>query len=69
MPIEATPREQVEVLALATKLTGEPTLAPLPGLLTVTPAKADVANAATRKMYKQSRSMAVGFPQFFGFIY
>ena len=54
MPIEATPREQVEVLALATKLTGAPTLAPLAGLLTVTPAQAEVAKAATRKMYKQS---------------
>jgi hypothetical protein len=58
MPIEATPREQVEVLALATKLTGEPTLAPLPGLLTVTPPQADVAKAAMIKMYEQSLFMA-----------
>ena len=58
MPMEATPREQVEVLALATKLTGEPTLAPLLGLLTVTPPQAEVAKAATIKMYKQSLSMA-----------
>jgi hypothetical protein len=52
MPIEATPPEQVALLALAIKLTGEPTLAPLPGLLTVTPPQADVAKAAMIKMYE-----------------
>jgi len=56
--MEATPREQVALLALATKLTCEPTLAPLLGLLTVTPPQAEVAKAATRKMYRQSRFMA-----------
>jgi len=67
--MEATPREQV-VLALATKLTGELTLAPLAGLLTVTPAQAEVvAKAATREMYKQSLSMAAEFPQLFGFVF
>jgi len=66
--MEATPREQV-VLALATKLTGEPTLAPVAGLLTVTPAQAQGAKAATRKMYKQSLSMAAEFPQLFGFVF
>jgi len=39
MPIAATPFEQ-EVLPEATKFTLEPTVAPLDGLLTVTPAKA-----------------------------
>jgi hypothetical protein len=58
MPIEATPPEQVALLALAIKLTGEPTLAPLPGLLTVTPPQAEVARAAMIKMYEQSLSMA-----------
>jgi hypothetical protein len=56
--MEATPLEQVALLALATKLTGEPTLAPLLGLLTVTPPQADVAKAAMIKMYEQSLFMA-----------
>jgi hypothetical protein len=51
MPIEATPFEHVVVVAVATKGTGEPSVAPLLGLLTVTLATADAANAKkTRKM-------------------
>jgi hypothetical protein len=49
MPIEATPREHVADVALATKLTGDAVVAPLWGLVTVTPANADVARAATRQ--------------------
>jgi hypothetical protein len=43
--MEATPFEQVVEFAVATKGTGEPTVAPLLGLLTLTFARADVANA------------------------
>jgi hypothetical protein len=45
MPMDATPLEQVLVLADATYETGEPTVAPLLGLLTLTLANADAANA------------------------
>jgi hypothetical protein len=50
--MDATPLAQLE-LALATKLTGEPTVAPLTGLLTVTPARAVVATPAIRQTYTQ----------------
>jgi hypothetical protein len=40
----ATPFEHDE-LAVATKWTGEVTVAPFPGLVTLTPANADEANA------------------------
>ncbi len=43
IPIEATPFEQEEVVAEATKFTLVPTVLPFVGLVTVTPAKADVA--------------------------
>jgi len=65
--MEATPREQVAEVAEATKLTGEPSVAPLWGLLTVTPAKAEVAKAATRQTHTQSRFMAVKILQLVGF--
>jgi len=49
--MEATPFEQVVVVAVATNGTGEPSVAPLLGLLTVTFASAEVANAKkTKKM-------------------
>ena len=51
--MEATPFEQVAVLALAKKTTGEPTVAPLLGLLTLTPASAPVAKATIRQTYTQ----------------
>jgi hypothetical protein len=43
MPIEATPLEQVVVVALATYEIGEVTVEPLLGLVTVTVAKAGSA--------------------------
>jgi hypothetical protein len=53
--MEATPFEQVVEVAVATKGTGEPTVAPLLGLVTVTLARADVANAKkTRRMQKKA---------------
>ena len=57
--MEATPREQVAEVALATKLTGDPTEAPFPGLLTVTPANAEVARVATKQTYAQRLFMPV----------
>jgi hypothetical protein len=42
--MDATPFEQVLVEAVATYCTGDPTVAPLLGLLTATFANADVAN-------------------------
>jgi hypothetical protein len=44
MPIEPTPFEQVLVVAVATKLTGELTVAPFFGLVTETLARAGAAN-------------------------
>ncbi len=44
MPMDATPFAQVVVVAVATKETGEVTVAPLFGLVTVTVAKAGAAN-------------------------
>src|SRR5260370_41197159 len=46
--MEATPFEQAGELAPATKWTGEPTVAPLPGLETVTPAKTGNANTTDK---------------------
>ncbi|MGC2182316.1 MAG: hypothetical protein WA637_03450 [Terriglobales bacterium] len=57
------------MLALATKLTGEPTWVPLLGLLTVTPAQAEATKATKRKMSAQSLYMAAEFPQFVGFFF
>jgi hypothetical protein len=42
--MDATPFEQVVVVAVATYGTGEPTVAPLLGLLTLTFASADAAS-------------------------
>ena len=53
--------EQVELVAVATKLTVEPTVAPLDGLLTVTPANAEVAKAVMRQICTQSLFMAAYF--------
>jgi hypothetical protein len=47
MPIDATPLEQVVVVAVATYGTGELTVAPLFGLVTVTLAKTGAANDRT----------------------
>src|ERR1700744_532412 len=44
MPMEPTPLEQVVVVAVATKETGDVTVAPLLGLVTVTVANAGAAN-------------------------
>jgi hypothetical protein len=55
MPIAETPLEQAGEEALATKWTGEPTLAPLLGLFTVTPAM-----AGSTKVHRQTSS----FPSF-----
>lgn len=55
MPIAATPFEQ-EVVAEATKLTLEPTVEPLDGLLTVTPAKAAVAVIKSTRIAVESCS-------------
>lgn len=65
MPIEATPREHVPLVAVATKLTGDPTVAPLLGLLTVTPANAEVAKAVIRQICTQSLFMAAYFSSFY----
>jgi hypothetical protein len=51
--MEATPFEQVVVLALATKLTGEPTVEPLLGLLTLTPARALGVKLTIRETYTE----------------
>ena len=51
MPMAATPFEQSGDCAVATKCTGEFTCAPLLGLVTVTPANADVAKVAKRQTY------------------
>jgi hypothetical protein len=45
MPIEATPLEQVLVVAVAAKFTLEPTVVPFPGLLITTVANAGNATA------------------------
>jgi hypothetical protein len=50
MPIEATPLLH-DVLAVAEKWTGEETVEPLPGAVTVTPAKADVTSIASKKTH------------------
>jgi hypothetical protein len=50
--MDATPFEQVVVVAVATYSTGEPTVAPLLGLLTVTFANADVANIRNAQIAK-----------------
>jgi len=65
--MEATPREQVALVAVATKLIGEPTVAPLFGLLTVTPAKAEVAKAVIRQISTQSLFMAAYFSSLYDF--
>jgi hypothetical protein len=57
MPIAETPLEQPEV-ALATKWTGEPEVAPLPGELTETPATAGIAKLADR------HTTSMSFPKF-----
>ena len=57
--MEATPLAQVALLAGARPRTGEPTVAPLTGLLTVTPANAEVAKAATRQKYTYNFITAV----------
>src|SRR6185437_2785512 len=57
MPIDATPFEHAGELALATKCTEEPTLAPLVGLFTVTPARA--GRAPTHK-----HTNGMSFPNF-----
>jgi hypothetical protein len=57
MPIAETPLEQDE-LAEATKWTGEPEVAPLPGELTETPATAGIAKLANRHTTTKS------FPEF-----
>ena len=43
MPIEATPFEQDDAVAVATNFTDVPTVLLLAGLVTVTPAKAETA--------------------------
>lgn len=50
MPIDATPFGQ-DVFPLATKLTDDPTVLPFPGLVTVTPANAEVP--AKNKMIRR----------------
>jgi hypothetical protein len=55
MPIDATPFEQV-LVAVATNWTGEPTVAPLLGWLTVT-----VANAADARNTKMGRKRKNAF--------
>jgi hypothetical protein len=47
----ATPLAQSGDCAVATKCTGDETCAPLLGLVTVTPANADVAKVAKRQTY------------------
>jgi len=65
MPIDATPFEQVVVFAVATKGTGEPTVAPLLGLLTVTFARADVANAEKARRMQKKVFIPVGTSSLF----
>ncbi len=48
MPIAETPLLH-DVVAVAAKWTGEERVEPLPGDVTVTPAKADVTNVANKK--------------------
>jgi hypothetical protein len=49
MPIAATPFLQLDVVAVATNLTGEATVEPLPGELTVIPANAAELHAESRQ--------------------
>jgi hypothetical protein len=58
MPIEATPFEHAGELALATKWTGEPEVAPLEGEVTETPANAGSAKIAHR------HTTTKNFPEF-----
>jgi hypothetical protein len=56
--------EQVDVVAVAVKRTADPTVAPLLGLLTVTPANAEVASAAMKPTHKKVLLMLPGSPKF-----
>jgi hypothetical protein len=56
--------EQVEVVAVAVKRTADPTVAPLLGLLTVTPANAEVANVAMTHTNKQVLLMLLALQSF-----
>jgi len=58
MPIAATPLEHAGEVALATKWTGEPEVAPVAGELTETPATAGSVNIAHRHTTTKS------FPEF-----
>ena len=51
--MEATPLAHVAELAPATKLTGDPTVAPFPGLLTLTLETAVVAKPAIKQIHTQ----------------
>jgi hypothetical protein len=59
MPIDATPFEQVVVVAVATNATGEETVEPLFGLVTVTLAKTGAANDKTKQTRKRVILMTV----------
>jgi hypothetical protein len=56
--------EQVEVVAVAVKRTADPTVAPLLGLLTVTPANAEVANVAMTHTNTQVLLMMLALQSF-----
>jgi hypothetical protein len=56
MPIDPTPLEQEDEVAEATTLTDDPTALPFPGLLIVTPAKAETESKpqAQRQTHREA---------------